>query len=386
MYYNAGSFKNHVFVFDSDDSSCELISKKDLKQSGVVLQKLKYEPYNLNKLRMLYKPVVNGNMLSTFIVYYSMPVLGDNYKYDYIDVLLNLEFIPKSHINHSISYDALIRSCGYSKCDYIAFMMLCEPFKFSADIIENELLQTIRVDGHSYMLGCIVPACMIPYIFRLKQNRDLDGLLRTFGGIFSDKLYWHGISSSIECDRYKYCSDKEVTGVVCECLTQFSINLMKICVLYKFRKVDSCFIKDIVSYNIPLLSVDSNHRSSVSINLRLIIVPKDLFCLSNSMMDTDKDCVAFIDISSSLYGLNNSLNHYLTHVLVRNCGNYTGIQISCCMIPYIMKLYEKQDLDELLLSFYGIFSSRLYFSVSFSMRDCLIYRQDGDINVLTWGD
>lgn len=185
MFVVVGSFMEYVFVLDTSDGSCEMLRYEELKMSGVDYTVQERAIDSLAKFRMLYglnsMPRLGEGLYVKSLVEYSCDIYKKGRKnIDYCRFELCLRIVSTSIDGY---YN--VPSSMYDGADFfVAALVKPKSLLYS---VSNNCLYSIVIPYGSFM-GIIIPPDMIPYIRRLVNNQDLDGLLRAFNGVFSDKL------------------------------------------------------------------------------------------------------------------------------------------------------------------------------------------------------
>lgn len=184
MFYVVSRWKSYVFVYDTDDSSCEMVEFKRLDQSGIKYKFITQNKPDISKLRTLYNfNKIANSIFSKVIVTYKIPLKGHE---SWSDIYVNLSvvLIPDSD---DILYLSINNSKGSDNYNPV-ILNTC---------ISNEN-SSIRVTGIP------IPECMFNYLLRLRENHDLHGILSAFDGLLWNKLFVSGNFSCADSSACQY--------------------------------------------------------------------------------------------------------------------------------------------------------------------------------------
>lgn len=196
MYYLVGRFNDKVFVYDSDDGSCELMNMSNLSDSGVVFEEKIFSAPDLYKLCIMYGFHPFGSTFLIKYVNYTVPVIG----VESVIVRITLNILPKNKIIND-DYVSLWESYGYTG-SYIV-MMDITPYKYR---LEN-LCHNIGVVGHSLFNGVIIPYVMLNYLMRLKNEQDFGKFESAFDYVFTRDLRLDSSFASFLRDNKRNITD-----------------------------------------------------------------------------------------------------------------------------------------------------------------------------------
>lgn len=178
MFFDAGRWRDYIFVYNTDDCSCKMLKESikceyDLHEADLKLQ-------SVNKLRMLYSFNTFGRWCSKTVLTYRLKVYND--------------------IDSSCIKDVICILCLRLCLDNdTAFIRVCVT---NSESIKNvdEFHKDIDFNGIE------IPCVMIPYIFDLIRSHDFYGLMNAFDGIFFEnlKLSDFGGSNYSVYDKYFY--------------------------------------------------------------------------------------------------------------------------------------------------------------------------------------
>lgn len=172
MRYNVGAWKDHIFVYNSEDSTCMMVKK----ESGVDYSKHKSLTPDINKLKLLYGFSGLGRTLTRKIVSYDLIVA--NYS---ITVYLSIRLIPT---------DKAVFSWFKDGSDYIIFVekWIADGLSLCRFINEDDLFSYVMPVGYNLCSGIVISLEMLNYIMTLYDNRDIDGVFKAFDNFFYDKM------------------------------------------------------------------------------------------------------------------------------------------------------------------------------------------------------
>ena len=175
MFYIVDYYGDYVFVFDSDDNSCEMVLRSNLKTSGVAydfLLRKSIEPY---KIKMIYSgsnSKAKGIIFDKQLVSYKLGVDSGRSDNDFIYVVTGLRVSETSCITNYRGTDK-----------YVAVF-----YVISLNILYNFAFQWFRFNDQFEICGFMIPDCMIHYIMRLYRDKDSDKLFSAFDGLLTYRI------------------------------------------------------------------------------------------------------------------------------------------------------------------------------------------------------
>lgn len=195
MYYIVGRNKDHVFVFDSSDSSCELVSSDRLKESGVEYHEQDSTQFNVMKLRTLYNFDCGStkNVFNKDLVYFTLPIRTTSCNIIDIIMVINIMIVAKSEV---------LTGYRFLKDDNSIFLSISPVFNgASMRIVNNPMLMNLSVKGSiDRYTGMLIPYEMFNYIMSIR-GRDINLLFDAFDGYLSRRLYFVDNRSSYSVGR-----------------------------------------------------------------------------------------------------------------------------------------------------------------------------------------
>lgn len=200
MYYRLGSIdKDFDFIYDSSDSSCELVSHKELIESGVIFTD-RFYTYDYDKFKLicgsrlgLYDETWNRIKMFEYEVSLGCNLNADIAIYCYVsyideDYRLKHQFLD-SHIIMIEIYisDVIDSNTGFShdSAFIIDIKGLFRDIKWSYNGRE------------SVMTGVSIPVEMLDYMIRLVKCHDIFALSKMFDGYLLYKLVLKDIVNDI---------------------------------------------------------------------------------------------------------------------------------------------------------------------------------------------
>lgn len=188
MFYDIGSIGRYIYVFDSDDNSCELVKSSDIKKSGVVLSSMSKQKVNIHKLAMLYN-LGSGinNALGLDLCSYSV-----GFNEIYVDLVLRIILIYTKDLR--IAVGGQYEKFMYDKWDNKFVILLnVEPLVDNQYMISatTPILTRFEYYGHQSKAegwGTLIPLQMMNYILNLAKMHDLKGIMSAMCGLYSDEL------------------------------------------------------------------------------------------------------------------------------------------------------------------------------------------------------
>lgn len=216
MFYIVGEYGKNYFVYDTDDNSCELVSMHDLKQSGVVVERV-HDNLEFAKLRMMYNLQEDSGFWGKNIVSYTIPYknglhigltlvifiiriqdlvydedkdfeLDMYYKYGYMSKYAAVACYRETKSN--TYYNGVVGNVPPHLDDDL-------DFSKSPVLTRIELVRHMgKSRDHFQVRGMIIPLRMFDYTMRLAQQEDLLGIFRAYAGLFDKRLIVNGVRSA----------------------------------------------------------------------------------------------------------------------------------------------------------------------------------------------
>lgn len=212
MYCVVGKWNKYVWVYDTNDGSCEIISDDDfmkMKESGVGFI-YKKDRFGFKKLMVLcnmpgfnmavYLPILSYNLYFHFAKSCTFHTVGIGVYIFKTDCIVN---------DNPMNMVSMYKEYGYSG-EYLIFLqvdtdVLRYPDGFRSITVKDEL----RGGYHNYRGLFFIPPYQLVYLFKIGKNKDLDALKSaTYGFCFEqlidkfkiitvqtdvtyDELYWY---------------------------------------------------------------------------------------------------------------------------------------------------------------------------------------------------
>lgn len=169
MFYTVGHLLFHNYIFDTEDGSCELVEFAKLGELGIKCPVIQQKPIEVAKIKMLYH-FVNDKR-------------GIYYK-DLVDYTLTLKYKYADGCDIS---DISLRV--YLLCDNGEYCLFLNIHSFCSAYYNRKYIEYIENGTYSSFNGLRLPECMLGYIIKLAEKRDLDGIFSAFDGILDKKLF-----------------------------------------------------------------------------------------------------------------------------------------------------------------------------------------------------
>lgn len=195
MYYivgkNGKNGKNGVFVYDSEDCSCELIPRGRLNESGIDYEEAYENQCSLYKLVSMYNFISRFGFYVKSLVCYNIQVYRGSKNY-LLDNILNVLLIRTNMFafDYGLSGDYAILL--YFSVELIAQSNVVDLIEFNNWGSQSGLQSyTINMgNGWEEIWGIIIPVQMLDYTLRLVKMHDLQGLFDAYDNIFDKKLQY----------------------------------------------------------------------------------------------------------------------------------------------------------------------------------------------------
>lgn len=191
MFYTVGQWRKYSFVYDSDDGSCEMVLSSKLKEVGC--KKFKGNQSEFSKLRVVYgfnnsyvKSIVKFTLPLEFAKRNKMEAAYRSVqKVHSVDVGIAVILIRKDEVMADDNTKKEFLRAGLTG-NYIIFVYPhCDgEYKVALD----NKFQSFNAVGFGNFRGIAVPERMFAYMMELTRRKDLEHLLLSFNGLFSDKL------------------------------------------------------------------------------------------------------------------------------------------------------------------------------------------------------
>lgn len=183
MFYNLGEHKqDYVFVYDSDDESCELVLKRNLRSSKIKLGSVNINPMNLYKFRTFFgfeRSQIDGLYLRD-LCSFSVKMKCENNSFRTM-IHFSIFLIPENLMMPRFR-KMYIGVDGYA----VVFNIESGFLNIAKD--KNKYLHFIDVYGTIRFRGFILPLNTAVYILRLVDARDINGVIKAFDGLVCNKL------------------------------------------------------------------------------------------------------------------------------------------------------------------------------------------------------
>lgn len=173
-----GEFGSGVFVYDSEDRSCEFISRTKIQTMNI--KRKKCSPCSIYKLKMMYSFEQRGNILEHLLFTYK----DDERLYFSILIAKADELSLESNYRRLME---LSRLYGYPD-DYLIFFNIGSDFVFSKlkdmCMFELHLTRTNYYYSKSYLRelrGIFIPLDMFVYIVELMRSNNKQGVFDAMG-------------------------------------------------------------------------------------------------------------------------------------------------------------------------------------------------------------
>ena len=197
-YYNCGRIDNFLYVYDSSDGSCELVSMDKLANIGVDILEIEKSAFNLHKMRMMYSFEDFGVYCGLGLCLYTVDFKDKN---DF-KLRLSLNIFKADNIltRYRGSKRELERFCYNNK--YLLFFSVIPCYRSYM----NNLISSIPKFRHvsclgEKFIGLPVPLQMFDYIVMMASNHDFIGIVNAFGGFIFENL-------SIKNDKWFFDKEK----------------------------------------------------------------------------------------------------------------------------------------------------------------------------------
>ena len=170
MFYVADSCGDYDYVLDSDDGSCEMVLRGDLKRLEIAYNFLPRKSIDPYKIKMMYKsfsPKLDSIFFDMGLMHYRLCTDDGSLVYVYV----GLKLVKASYIINykgSEKYIAVL----YAKSPHFLFNTAFQCFKF-------------RFSNLFDFYGLKIPECMLHYIMRLYRDKDSDKLFSAFNGLLT---------------------------------------------------------------------------------------------------------------------------------------------------------------------------------------------------------
>lgn len=206
MFYECGQLNNYVYVYDSDDNTCELVKKKRLKDSGIVLSnECIMNSFDIARLRMMYP--FESDIVSLYYDAFSYKVEFKNREIILIDVSFRI-FDRLKILKVYNGVGDILESLCFGNSNKFLFLEIHQADTFQ-EPIESELpFRCIR--RISDIIGYPVPPQMFTYIMNLVKIHDFDSIDRAMcGSLFKNLVIrsYNGYSGAKKISAFGWCKE-----------------------------------------------------------------------------------------------------------------------------------------------------------------------------------
>lgn len=228
MFYIIGEYGRNYFVYDTDDNSCELISMRELKNSGIYTERIK-DNMDLTRLRLMYKLEEETGYWARSIVSYTLPYEMNEYNDLDIGYSFNLIIAKLSDLIYDEDRDfelSMYYKYGYmdkyaavacytevNSNTYYRGTLIDKAYNVPSrgtsqrDYSKTPVLTRIGIVRHldignmNFLVrGMIIPLRMYDYTMRLAQKQDLSGIFRSYANLFDQRLIVDGHKAEVYRD------------------------------------------------------------------------------------------------------------------------------------------------------------------------------------------
>lgn len=203
MYYTVGETNKGVYIWDTQDSSCQYIDKEVMKNSGVVAPVMRFN-YGMS----IYKFLTLFNMEKCNDALWQKELVRYELENDII-ITLSVLVYDKGVVKLGLDNLQNSDKYGYIR-NYVVLLYLdinASESRYSPDIDINYINYVYILDKYNYFwkasgLACIeLPPCIMGYLLRLCGSKDFDGLHLALGNLIFEKVRYRELLSSDQNKR-----------------------------------------------------------------------------------------------------------------------------------------------------------------------------------------
>ena len=200
MYYSVGSWKDYIFVYNSSDCSCRMITKNSLEKMDIMVEELSYRLSDMNRLCSLYNFMSREDIFIRGFCSYVLPISSDILSSVSVHLFLCLipRLVIKSPVNKSI-YNA----CG--KGDYVPFLGVYT--EYVTRFRDCRLQDIVLNNGSGRLRGIIIPEFMLNYLMVLHNQQNLSGVVGALDNLVTSGFVIDIKGKKFFMDRYKSITD-----------------------------------------------------------------------------------------------------------------------------------------------------------------------------------
>lgn len=203
MFYKVGEWKDYDFIYDSSDSSCEMVLEDKLNKSGVVIESLKQSQISPAKLSMLYGVDIKKSYqeIKLFDIKFNSVIIDDLFhdvtvsfklciinKYSIRDDWYK-SFVSRMHEEYGYIDDIVVMLCAHLKfCEQLKYPVNYDVFfgtrKPVVDTFSDLTIERSGIYGtwSECIKAIFIPLQMLVYIMELNKRSNYNGLRQSFGG------------------------------------------------------------------------------------------------------------------------------------------------------------------------------------------------------------